>query len=109
MSNTKYCSWCSTRLPANQLYFIRKNWIGHDCACINCINKPSCKITLPQPLMTVEQYLFSKQKSITRPIDRQSSTRIIEGTATINQQPCQVTLEEVVTVTRRIIINPNQS
>jgi hypothetical protein len=110
MSTLKRCGYCLAYKPNNELYIAGKHIFGYDTACIDCLNNPARKANPPQPLMTVEQYLLSKQKSITRPIDQQFSTRTIQGTATINQQPCQVTLEEVTTLTRRVIINPsNQS
>jgi hypothetical protein len=108
MSTLKRCGYCLAYKPNNELYIANKHIFGYDTACVNCLNKPSCKINPPQPLMTVERYLLSKQKPIAKPIDHQSSTRTTQGTVTINQQPCQVTLEEVTTVTRRIIVNPNQ-
>ena len=106
MNNLRPCSCCSKKLPEHELYFIEKNWISFDCACSTCLNQESRKIVIPDPLLTVEQYLNPKQATIpTKTISDETFTRRVEkGIATIKGRRHSVILEEETTVVKRIIL-----
>lgn len=107
MISKNICNYCARRFPTDQLYLLKEgNWSASK-ACGNCLHKIPEK-NIPSPLITVEQYILRKEnKPIIKPISKESSTHSVQGHAVINNQPYQVTLEETTTVTRRIIINPN--
>jgi hypothetical protein len=103
MLNKNQCNYCLNKVSTSQLWLLKPVWWGGSKVCRDCLWKVKDE-DMVSPVKTVEEYLIEKQGKLVQQTTQQSQSK--QGTARINGRDCSVILEEAVTTTRRIKIEP---